>query len=211
MQPQPANGGARLAAADRRDQILAAARQVFIQSGLAGARVREISAVAGINEALLYRHFDSKDEMFEAAIAQPLEEGVQRLLAMGADAEAYVGRGQAHRDWIARLLDGLLDAMIEVVPLLGVVLFADPERGEAFYTKHFVPAIDAIAAAIEATDELWEHSAFDARMISATVVGTCTLMALDQRFGGSLLDDRVVAMRAFTDNLFDGLAPRQRG
>lgn len=207
MTPATGNGG-RLAAPERRDQILAAARQVFIQSGLAGARVREISAVAGINEALLYRHFASKEEMFEAAIAEPLEAGVQQVLAMGADAEAYVGRGEAHRDWIAGLLDRLLDVMVDVVPLLGVVLFADPERGGAFYRDHLVPAVDALAGAIEATNDLWEHGDFDARMMSASVLGTCMLLALDQRFGGSLAEDRAAALRALTNNLFDGLGPR---
>jgi AcrR family transcriptional regulator len=202
------NRGGRLAAVDRREQILDAARQVFIESGLAGARVREISAVAGINEALLYRHFASKDEMFEAAIAEPLEAGVSGLLEMAGDAESYVGKGEAHREWVTRLYDHLLDVMVDLIPLLGVVLFADPERGQAFYKNHFAPALDAIAAAIAGTDPLWDHRDFDPRMVAAAALGTATMLALDERFGGSLLADRDEALRSLTDNLFDGIAPR---
>ncbi|MEA2348739.1 MAG: hypothetical protein QOG62_2526 [Thermoleophilaceae bacterium] len=198
----------RLAAPERRKLILEAARRVFIQSGLGGSRVREISAEAGINEALLYRHFSSKEEMFEAAIAEPLEEGVKQLIKLAADAEMYVGTGEPHRDWIAGIVTTLLEVMVDLAPLFGVVLFADPERGMAFYNGHMVPAMDAMTDAINATDELWEHSDFDARLITVSVLGTCLVLALDHRFGGSLLQDRDVTMKAFTDNLFDGLAPR---
>ena len=198
----------RLAAPERRQLILEAARRVFIQSGLAGSRVREISAEAGINEALLYRHFTSKEEMFEAAIAEPLEEGVKQLIQLAEDAEEYVGTGEPHREWIAGIVTMLLEVMVDLAPLLGVVLFADPDRGQAFYKDHFVPAMDVMTDAINATDDLWEHSDFDARLITVSVLGTCLVLALDHRFGGTHLRDRDETMKIFTDNLFDGLAPR---
>ncbi len=45
-------------------QILEAARTVFIRKGLEGARMQEIADEAGINKALLYYYFRSKEKLF---------------------------------------------------------------------------------------------------------------------------------------------------
>ncbi len=46
-------------------KILVAAREVFIEQGLAGARMQDIADKAGINKALLHYYFRSKDKLFE--------------------------------------------------------------------------------------------------------------------------------------------------
>lgn len=52
----------------RREHIVSTARQVFTEQGLAGTRIRDLAAAAGVSEAMLYRHFASKDELFKATI-----------------------------------------------------------------------------------------------------------------------------------------------
>jgi TetR/AcrR family transcriptional regulator len=54
--------------ADTRAKILDAAVQEFSQNGLAGARTEKIAALAGVNKALLYYHFDSKENLYRAAL-----------------------------------------------------------------------------------------------------------------------------------------------
>src|SRR3569833_3225027 len=54
--------------ADTRARILDAAVQEFSVNGLAGARMDQIAAVAGVNKALLYYHFDSKDNLYGSAL-----------------------------------------------------------------------------------------------------------------------------------------------
>jgi AcrR family transcriptional regulator len=46
-------------------QILIAARQVFIEKGLAGARMQDIADRAEINKAMLHYYFESKEKLFE--------------------------------------------------------------------------------------------------------------------------------------------------
>ncbi len=46
-------------------QILEAARTVFIRKGLEGARMQEIANEAGINKALLHYYFRSKERLFD--------------------------------------------------------------------------------------------------------------------------------------------------
>ena len=51
--------------ASTQDRILEAARKVFIEKGMAGARMQDIANEAGINKALLHYYFTSKDMLFE--------------------------------------------------------------------------------------------------------------------------------------------------
>src|ERR1700691_3517948 len=47
---------------------LDAALREFSALGLAGARMDQIAAAAGVNKALLYYHFDSKENLYVAAV-----------------------------------------------------------------------------------------------------------------------------------------------
>jgi TetR/AcrR family transcriptional regulator len=65
--------------------LLSAARQEFAVQGLAGARVDEIAAKAGISKQIIYYYFGSKDELFQAALVSSYEE----ILANNLD---YLGK-----------------------------------------------------------------------------------------------------------------------
>lgn len=54
----------RLSARDRRQQILEVASGIFARKGYEGATTREIAEEAGVNEALLFRHFPSKESLY---------------------------------------------------------------------------------------------------------------------------------------------------
>jgi TetR/AcrR family transcriptional regulator len=72
-----------------RERILSAALDEFAERGLAGARVDHIAARAGINKAMIYYHFDSKEALYdhilraliEAAVAD-LTQGVTETMAL---------------------------------------------------------------------------------------------------------------------------------
>lgn len=202
----------RLTASERRAQIIAASREVFLRSGLAGARVRELSNAADVNEALLYRHFESKEALFEAAVAEPLEAAVQDLISRGqVDSLTYLGSAPLRRERLGELLGELLDLMVELGPLLGVMFFADPERGGTFYRERFIPALDALAQAVEVGVDggTWEHRNFDARLVVLSALATCLVLGLDERFGGGLLTDRERVIRELSDNILLGLERRE--
>jgi TetR/AcrR family transcriptional regulator len=59
-----------------RSRILDAAVREFSENGLAGARTEQIAEVAGVNKALLYYYFKSKESLYRAA----LESVAQRVL-----------------------------------------------------------------------------------------------------------------------------------
>ncbi|HNA17232.1 MAG TPA: helix-turn-helix domain-containing protein, partial [Ferruginibacter sp.] len=55
---------------DTEQKILESARNVFIQKGLAGARMQDIADHAGVNKALLHYYFTSKDKLFNIVFEQ---------------------------------------------------------------------------------------------------------------------------------------------
>jgi AcrR family transcriptional regulator len=80
---------------DRRKSILDASTIVFARKGLAAAKVEDITEVAGISQGLLYRYFDSLEDVFAALI----ERAVQHMVGR---AQAVMGTPQSPWD---KLLD----------------------------------------------------------------------------------------------------------
>ena len=72
----------RLTAEARRSSILKAARRAFSETGdMNGTTIRAIADRGGISEGVIYRHFDSKEQLFYEAVVEPLREAVDALVA----------------------------------------------------------------------------------------------------------------------------------
>ena len=100
----------RLSAPARREQILDVALDVFANSGFHGASMNDIAEAAGVTKPVLYQHFDSKRDLYQALI----EEVGNRLRTNidKATAEATNGKSQtelgfrAYFRWVADDHDG---------------------------------------------------------------------------------------------------------
>src|SRR3981189_103325 len=57
-----------------RKKLLTAARREFAANGLAGARVDDIAARAGVNKQLVYHYFGDKDALYLAVLEWVYEE-----------------------------------------------------------------------------------------------------------------------------------------
>ncbi|MFG3437279.1 TetR/AcrR family transcriptional regulator [Nonomuraea sp. NPDC047897] len=78
----PAQPVRRLRRAERREQILDAATRAFARAGYAATGLDDIAAEAELTRAMLYRHFDSKADLYRAV----LDRACARLAeAAGAD------------------------------------------------------------------------------------------------------------------------------
>lgn len=58
----------RMRRVDRHEQILDAATRAFARTGYAATSLDDIAGEAGITRVILYRHFDSKKDMYRAAL-----------------------------------------------------------------------------------------------------------------------------------------------
>lgn len=198
--PQP-----RLSADERREQIINAARQVFEQSGFDGARTRDLAAAAGVNEALLYRHFGSKEELFEAAVAAPLEEAVGKLVEMsGAPPETFDVSGAVMYERTYQFLYDLLGVMGEIGPLLGVVLFGQADRAGEYFRNRIDPSLKEVERVVEANLSAWRHKDFDVDLLVRSTVGMTWFLSTADRLCGQTRD-RAAAARAITSMLLEGV------
>jgi AcrR family transcriptional regulator len=59
---------ARLSADQRKQAIVDAVRGVFAEKGFDGTTTRELAKAAGVSEALLYKHFPSKESLYAAML-----------------------------------------------------------------------------------------------------------------------------------------------
>jgi AcrR family transcriptional regulator len=58
----------RLPRIERREQILAAATRAFARAGFAATSLDDVAAEAGVSRVILYRHFDSKTDLYRAVL-----------------------------------------------------------------------------------------------------------------------------------------------
>jgi AcrR family transcriptional regulator len=77
----------------RREQILTAATEAFARSGFAGTGLEDIAAQAGITRVILYRHFDSKADLYRAVLDR---------------ARANLGAAVGPPDYGTQIIDALL-------------------------------------------------------------------------------------------------------
>jgi AcrR family transcriptional regulator len=85
--PTPRTTRKRLPGSDRKRAILEAVLPVFAAKGVDGARSRELAQAAGVSEALLYKHFPSKEALYRALGShhmgdRELHPGFDRIAAM---------------------------------------------------------------------------------------------------------------------------------
>lgn len=63
--------------ARKREAIINAALAAFLEEGYGGSSVNRIAASAGVSITTLYRHFDSKDDLFVAVIQEACDTSAQ--------------------------------------------------------------------------------------------------------------------------------------
>ena len=90
----------RLSAHDRRQQIMDVATGLFARQGFQGTTTREIAGEAGVNEALLFRHFASKETLYWTIIeklcsARGRKQRVEEILKRGGTVlEVFTGNAR---------------------------------------------------------------------------------------------------------------------
>jgi AcrR family transcriptional regulator len=169
-------------AEQRKQHILEAARRAFSKRGdVAGTTIRDIAAEAGISEGIIYRHFESKEDLFFEAAIRPLHEafalGEEKMAALvpelpGAD---------RHKLAVAYYRE-MIEMLADLIPLLGLVLFGDPQHADPFYRDHLLPALDELGRRwADAYRRITGKDEATSRNATLVHFGVALMFALDQR------------------------------
>ena len=137
--------GRQMRSAETRAAILAAAGRIFAKSGLAGARTDAIAAAAGVNKALLYYYFQSKERLYEAVVEDHFREFNRRALevltAPGPVRAVLLQYVSLHFDFIS--------ARHQFAPLFQQVTMTGGKFLERLIRKYFAPRSQALGKLIE--------------------------------------------------------------
>jgi len=105
---------------ERRELIVRAALRLFGRHGYAATRLDDVAAAAGVTKPMVYRHFESKKDLYMALLRRheaDLPTFIER-------ASAHIGPGSSPEALIAASLDGWLD-YVEENSYSWLVIFRD--------------------------------------------------------------------------------------
>jgi len=180
-------------AAERRSQIVNAAKKMFVRYGYSGTRTRHIAEAAGVTEAVLYQHFPSKEALFEDAIVSVLTKiRSDILMHTRAVAEAAL-RGDLEETKEAE--GELYDIIDNFLPELGAALYSDPGYGRTFYAQHFLPRMRRMATSHSSSFVAGQddNAAEISRYVISAIYGMNLGYALHAHFGkGEVSKERAV-------------------
>ncbi|MGH9107350.1 MAG: TetR/AcrR family transcriptional regulator [Acidimicrobiales bacterium] len=177
----------RLDADERRAQIVALARRLFADGGYRTTTTRELAREAGVSDALMYRHFASKEDVLRAVVDQ----GIAGFAAMGPTASAGRELPLPERlRVLGRTFIDTLDAEADLLMLFAAEhrLLADDERLVTFIDLAASGLAAELAARAEAGDVRGD---LDGYVFARSFMGALVAFVLLQRMLGM---DRVHPM-----------------
>lgn len=136
----------RLTAAQRRAAILEAAQTVFADHGFHAASIDDIARAAGISKALIYEHFESKQELYASLLDQEANELFSRL----ATAVSQVDGAGAPR--LATGLDAFFGFVEERRDAWRMLFRENQDREAAARLDRIVAQVTEVVAALIAQD-----------------------------------------------------------
>ena len=103
-----------------RERIVEAAERVVRERGLARTTTKEIARAAGYSEGTLYKHFESKEDLFLAVLAERLPS----FVVLVEELPARVGRGTV-QETLEEVATNALAYYGEIVPMAASI-FSEP-------------------------------------------------------------------------------------
>jgi AcrR family transcriptional regulator len=197
----------RLTAEARKRSILKAARRAFTETGdMNGTTIRAIAERGGISEGVIYRHFESKDQLFFEAVVEPLHDAVDALVAAAGTVdrdEPLTPERQV--ETMKGLYRQLAATLEEVLPLLGLVLFGDPKVAQRFYREDFAVAMDRLAESWREVEGRYGYEMESPDISARAVMGMALVLALESHHNNRFDRDRAIDL--FTEGTVAGFFP----
>ena len=196
----------RLPARERHQQILEMATKLFACQGYQGTTTKQIAAAAGVNEALVFRHFPRKEGLYWAVIeakcrARGARESLHReLRAGGRDDEAF-----------ARLAEGILQRNTNDTTLTRLLLFSALEQhrlSHRFFRTYVADYYEELARHIRRRIRAGAFRRTNALLAARGFLGMVVYHYLIQELFGGQRYQRIAprrACRTFVDIWLEGM------
>jgi TetR/AcrR family transcriptional regulator len=198
-------------ATDRRAQLLDIALNLFSEKGFDRTTTKEVAAAAGVTEAIVFRHFATKQALYQAVLDRQsespafrkwLDEARQRM-AENDDAGLF-----------GAIAEAVLEAYRSDPRMERLLLFAALEGQQTalnHYLSFTIPIYELLRDYIVRRQRDAALLAFKPEAILSAIAGMAQRYALSTRLFGfpSELSDEE-AVESFTRILMDGIKPRSQ-
>jgi AcrR family transcriptional regulator len=190
----------------RRDEIMAAAKEVFARKGFHDTTIADIAKRAGLAYGLIYWYFDSKDELFHALMA--VEEGALRSHIAAAVGARQNVDGEAPFRTAVQATFEFFESDKATVKLLFRDAYALGDRFEKHLGGIYERFIDDIESVIVVAQQRGEMVAAPPRMVAYTLAALIGQLAhrrlsTDDGVSAAEVADFVVTL------VLNGLRPRK--
>lgn len=199
----------RFSAEDRRAQIIDTATELFARQGFEGTTTREIAEKARVNEAIIFRHFPSKEDLYWAVVEHQStlnkgKEQVEAQLASGGDVrQVFLNLG---RDFLRRREEN------DTLPrLLFFTALENHRLSSRFFQNHIVVFYETLAAYIRGQIDKGVFREIDPVMAARCFFGMLIYHYMVQDlFGGKRLQkiDLDTAVENIVDLFLNGMTSR---
>ena len=125
----------RMNSAERRAAIVREAVKLFAERGFRGTTTRELAAAVGVTEPVLYEHFRTKRELYEAIVEVKSCEGPERLAAL-AGAHIKTGNDRGFFEGVASLMLEFYESNPDFVRLAMYSALESHEMGDLFSQRY---------------------------------------------------------------------------
>lgn len=190
----------------RRDQILAAAIQVFAEKGFQRATIRDVAKTAGIADGTIYNYFENKTALL-LGILNHMNETERRDDDMGQ----AIGQDlhEFFRTYIRKRYMFMTQEGLEILRATLPEVLVNQELREAYMEQIISPTFDVsekhFARLVEDGKIRSVDVALTLRLISSTFLGLMVLRMLGDPVVENQWDDLAEAVVSMT---LDGLTPR---
>jgi AcrR family transcriptional regulator len=159
----------------RREQILQTAFDLFSQRGFSGTTTKDIARAAGVSEAMVFKHFSSKDELYGAIIETktskdglhkfPWESNEPLIAAMNADDDFGV-----FYHWAVQMLNKH-QSDINFMRMLFYSALEEHELAERFFGGFIAEIYDFLGKYIKKRQDAGAIRKVDPRIIVRSFLG----------------------------------------
>ena len=153
--------------AGSRAAILRAAGHIFAEKGLEGSRTEAIAGAAGVNKALLYYYFKSKDELYLAILEGHMKEFFER--ASRVFSSTTEPAGSALLQYVSMHFD-FMSERPDYPRLIQRFMMARGRRFERLARKYFLPVSIKFQGLIERGIQSGELHASDSAHTAMSLV-----------------------------------------
>jgi AcrR family transcriptional regulator len=156
----------RVPAEGRRQQILEVATDLFARQGFNGTTTRQIAQRAAVNEAIIFRHFPTKEELYWAVIENQIS-----IRAGRAKLESRLDSVADPAEVLVGVAEDMLNRDTTLTRLLLFTALEKHELSDRFYRTHVSGYFEMLAEYMRRNIEAGRFRDVDPMMAARSFIG----------------------------------------